>query len=70
MPSRRRIERASVQSGVQSAVQGGKATWEMHGRDGGAVRDPDRPIPFFLTDAPIPFACSDFAPPRRRSAEP
>lgn len=30
-------------------------SWPMTGRDGGnvALRDADRPIPFFLTDEPI-----------------
>ncbi len=33
----------------------------MRGRDLGPVRDGDRPVPFFVTDAPIPLSVDDLA---------
>ena len=82
--SRRPIDSPSdAQADVQADVQAvgaprgaapwrpvSASDWPMTGRDGGPVRELDRPIPFFLTDAPVPFTCSDFEPVRRGSAAP
>jgi hypothetical protein len=70
MTTRRSISRAPVQSGVQSAVQVGPMDWPMRGDGLGRPRTAlDRPIPFFLTDAPVPFwpveeRCAELPPSR------